>query len=81
MTSFPDSSPADTATSIALINVFQEGPTRVSPIESFENAGLHPAMLKNVELCKYKIPTPIQKYCIPAIKSGHDLMAIAQTGQ
>ncbi|KAF2965411.1 hypothetical protein GQX73_g8169 [Xylaria multiplex] len=62
------------------INVTQEGLQRIQPISSFKNAGLHPAMLRNVELCGYKTPTPIQRYCIPAIKMGYDLLAIAQTG-
>ncbi|KAI1351287.1 P-loop containing nucleoside triphosphate hydrolase protein [Xylaria sp. FL0043] len=62
------------------INVTQEGLQRIQPITSFEDAGLHPAMLRNVGLCGYKTPTPIQRYCIPAIKMGHDLLAIAQTG-
>ncbi|KAI0203302.1 P-loop containing nucleoside triphosphate hydrolase protein [Astrocystis sublimbata] len=65
---------------IDLIHVKQEGTERITPITSFEEAGLHPAMLKNVELCGYKTPTPIQRYCIPAIKMGYDLLAIAQTG-
>ena len=47
----------------------------------FKDAGLHPATLGNIKLCKYSAPTPIQKYCIPAIKSGHDVIAIAQTGK
>ncbi|RPB26525.1 DEAD-domain-containing protein, partial [Terfezia boudieri ATCC MYA-4762] len=46
----------------------------------FRDAGLHPVMLENIELCGYKIPTPIQQYCIPAITQGHDLLACAQTG-
>lgn len=37
-------------------------------------------MLNNVKLCGYKKPTPIQQYCIPAIKMGYDLIAVAQTG-
>ncbi|KAK4453568.1 putative ATP-dependent RNA helicase [Podospora aff. communis PSN243] len=67
-------------TKIIEIEVAQEGPTRISPIRKFEDAGLHPAMLANVKLCRYSIPTPIQSYCIPAIKSGYDVIAIAQTG-
>ncbi|KAH9436970.1 hypothetical protein MCOR02_000633 [Pyricularia oryzae] len=62
------------------IAVVQEGPVRVEPALRFEDAGLHPAMLKNVELCGYKVPTPIQAYCIPAIHKGHDVIGIAQTG-
>ncbi|KAI1329950.1 P-loop containing nucleoside triphosphate hydrolase protein [Xylariaceae sp. FL0255] len=62
------------------INVTQEGLERIKPIADFDNAGLHPAMLYNVKKSGYKKPTPIQRYCIPAIKMGHDLIAIAQTG-
>ncbi|KAI1125782.1 P-loop containing nucleoside triphosphate hydrolase protein [Nemania abortiva] len=65
---------------ITRINVTQEGLQRIQPIASFKDAGLHPAMLRNVEMCGYKTPTPIQQYCIPAIKMGYDLLAIAQTG-
>ncbi|KAH9884852.1 P-loop containing nucleoside triphosphate hydrolase protein [Xylariomycetidae sp. FL2044] len=65
---------------IDVINVSQEGVQRIDPVFQFAHAGLHPAMLRNVELAGYKTPTPIQKYCIPAIKMGHDLIAIAQTG-
>jgi ATP-dependent RNA helicase DDX3X len=64
-----------------MIDVLQEGLTRIEPISSFSTAGLHPAMARNVELCGYKTPTPIQRYCIPAIKMGHDIIAIAQTGK
>ncbi|KAI2639402.1 P-loop containing nucleoside triphosphate hydrolase protein [Xylaria nigripes] len=62
------------------INVIQEGLERIHPINAFQDAGLHPAMLRNVELMGYKSPTPIQRYCIPTIKLGYDLLAIAQTG-
>ncbi|KAK1758542.1 putative ATP-dependent rna helicase [Echria macrotheca] len=65
---------------IAEIAVYQEGPVRINPIMTFDAAGLHPVMLRNIELSRYQVPTPIQKYCIPTIKQGKDLIAIAQTG-
>eukprot|EP00697_Spironema_sp_BW2_P015147 gnl/Spiro4/5894_TR3016_c0_g1_i1.p1 gnl/Spiro4/5894_TR3016_c0_g1~~gnl/Spiro4/5894_TR3016_c0_g1_i1.p1 ORF type:complete len:462 (-),score=92.52 gnl/Spiro4/5894_TR3016_c0_g1_i1:40-1425(-) len=36
--------------------------------------------MQNIELARYTKPTPVQKYAIPAILSGRDLMACAQTG-
>lgn len=66
---------------IANIEVFQDSQTRLEPIYSFETAGLHPLMLKNVQMSGYMAPTPIQKYCIPAIGMGYDVIAIAQTGK
>jgi ATP-dependent RNA helicase DDX3X len=38
-------------------------------------------MLENVELSGYDTPTPIQKYTIPAITQGYDVIGIAQTGK
>ncbi|KAH7078513.1 P-loop containing nucleoside triphosphate hydrolase protein [Paraphoma chrysanthemicola] len=57
-----------------------EGPEKVQPVRNFEDAGLHPVMAGNVKLCQYIYPTPIQSYCIPAVLTGHDVVAIAQTG-
>lgn len=37
-------------------------------------------MLKNIERAKYVQPTPIQRYAIPIVAKGRDLMACAQTG-
>jgi len=65
---------------IAEIELFQEGPVRIHPVMQFEHAGLHPAMARNVELAGYRAPTPIQMYCLPAVKAGHDVIGIAQTG-
>jgi ATP-dependent RNA helicase DDX3X len=65
---------------IAEIEIVQEGPVRIEPATKFANAGLHPAMLRNVELAGYDVPTPIQMYCLPAIRAGHDVIGIAQTG-
>ena len=50
-----------------------------TPVQ-FEDAGLHPVMLDNIKLCGYKVPTPIQAYCLPSILKGHDIIAVAQTG-
>lgn len=50
-------------------------------IESFETCKRVSKMLmENIEKCKFMKPTPIQKYTIPIILSGKDLMATAQTG-
>jgi ATP-dependent RNA helicase DDX3X len=48
--------------------------------QQFEDAGLHPAMLENVKLCRYDSPTPIQAFTIPAVLTGHDVVGVAQTG-
>lgn len=52
-----------------------------SDIDQFQDAGLHPIMSENISLCRYDVPTPIQAYAIPAVLTGHDLIAIAQTGK
>ncbi|KAG5923370.1 hypothetical protein E4U42_004975 [Claviceps africana] len=65
---------------IEQIEVQQEGPTRIQPIRNFRDAGLHPVMLENVKLMGYDFPTPIQKYTIPSMLQGHDVIGIAQTG-
>lgn len=48
--------------------------------ESFEETGLNERILTNVKLCGYHKPTPIQKYSLPIVIAGRDLMACAQTG-
>ncbi|KAL7272663.1 hypothetical protein RUND412_004521 [Rhizina undulata] len=63
-----------------LLKVTVDSEERVIPISTFAEAGLHPVMLDNIRLTKYQVPTPIQKYCIPAILEGHDLLSCAQTG-
>ncbi|RPB01027.1 DEAD-domain-containing protein [Choiromyces venosus 120613-1] len=51
-----------------------------SYFRDFRDAPLHPVMMGNIQLAGYQIPTPIQRYCIPAILDGHDLLSCAQTG-
>ncbi|KAK1717562.1 DEAD/DEAH box helicase [Colletotrichum lupini] len=65
---------------ISSVEVTQEGEIRVEPVHSYKDAGLHPVMLENIDLCGYEAPTPIQKYTLPAIHKGLDVVAIAQTG-
>jgi ATP-dependent RNA helicase DDX3X len=47
----------------------------------FDEAGIHPVMKKNLELCMYSWPTAIQCYTIPAIHEQRDVIGIAQTGK
>uniref|UniRef100_A0A1B0CZ01 RNA helicase n=1 Tax=Phlebotomus papatasi TaxID=29031 RepID=A0A1B0CZ01_PHLPP len=65
---------------------YQNIPVKVSgenippPIRDFSSSGLREFLLTNVEKSGYKTPTPIQKYSIPLIMNGRDMMGCAQTG-
>ncbi|RYP41151.1 hypothetical protein DL769_011650 [Monosporascus sp. CRB-8-3] len=50
------------------------------PVLGFSNPPLDDHLLRNIELAHYKVPTPVQKYSIPIVMGGRDLMACAQTG-
>jgi ATP-dependent RNA helicase DDX3X len=50
------------------------------PVNSFTKPPLDDHLLMNIELSGYKVPTPVQKYSIPIVMGGRDLMACAQTG-
>ena len=54
--------------------------TMPQPIRSFEDANLYEPFMENVRKAKYSKPTPVQKYSIPIVLAGRDLMACAQTG-
>jgi ATP-dependent RNA helicase DDX3X len=49
-------------------------------VSTFTNPPLDDHLLSNIHLASYKVPTPVQKYSIPIVMSGRDLMACAQTG-
>ncbi|KAI9664988.1 MAG: DEAD-box ATP-dependent RNA helicase [Bathelium mastoideum] len=49
-------------------------------VTRFTNPPLDDHLLTNIELAGYKVPTPVQKYSIPIVMIGRDLMACAQTG-
>ncbi|THH32477.1 hypothetical protein EUX98_g1746 [Antrodiella citrinella] len=50
------------------------------PINAFTNPPLDPVLLENIGYAHYTTPTPVQKYSIPIVAVGRDLMACAQTG-
>jgi len=50
------------------------------PITSFTTLDLGASINANIKRCKFKNPTPVQKYSIPVSLAGRDLMACAQTG-
>src|ERR1043165_1386051 len=47
---------------------------------SFDSLGLKPELLRAVADKGYTEPTPIQREAIPAVLSGRDVLAGAQTG-
>lgn len=50
------------------------------PVHQFTTPPLDEHLCRNIELARYQIPTPVQKYSIPIVMGGRDLMACAQTG-
>lgn len=62
------------------ITVEATGENTPKNINAFEECGFSENMLKNIKMCNYTRPTPVQKYAIPIVMEGRDLMACAQTG-
>lgn len=48
------------------------------PVLSFTSPPLDPTLLENIGFAMYTTPTPVQKYSIPIVSGGRDLMACAQ---
>lgn len=63
------------------IPVEASGTNCPEPVTTFTSPPLDPHLLSNIELSGYKNPTPVQKYSIPIVLGGRDLMACAQTGK
>ena len=54
-----------------------------SPIDEFKDLQLDRELVENIvdtERCNFKAPTPIQRYALPIITDGYDVMGCAQTG-
>ncbi|XP_033738808.1 ATP-dependent RNA helicase DED1-like isoform X2 [Pecten maximus] len=49
-------------------------------INSFDEAGIYEGFMTNLVKSHFEKPTPVQKFSIPIVMSGRDLMACAQTG-
>jgi ATP-dependent RNA helicase RhlE len=47
---------------------------------TFENFGIGKSVMKALEEIGFHEPTPVQELAIPVIKSGQDILGIAQTG-
>lgn len=50
------------------------------PVTEFTSPPIDAHLLENIKLARYTTPTPVQKYSIPIIALGRDLMGCAQTG-
>lgn len=49
-------------------------------LQSFADTNMCHTLTVNIAKAGYSKPTPVQKYSIPIILAGRDLMACAQTG-
>ncbi|CCE61957.1 hypothetical protein TPHA_0B02850 [Tetrapisispora phaffii CBS 4417] len=49
-------------------------------ITEFTSPPLDSLLLENIHLARFTKPTPVQKYSVPIVAQGRDLMACAQTG-
>lgn len=66
------------------VDVSGNGAQEIPPIDHFddlwEQYELPDFLWENISRCKYKKPTPIQRYAIPVGLNGRDAMCCAQTG-
>ncbi|KAI9713014.1 MAG: DEAD-box ATP-dependent RNA helicase [Chrysothrix sp. TS-e1954] len=62
------------------IPVEASGQNVPNAVTKFTNPPLDDHLIGNIELAGYIVPTPVQKYSIPIVMNGRDLMACAQTG-
>ena len=64
------------------VEVSGPGTENTPALATFQDLGpmLPPFLTRDIELMRYKNPTPIQKNAIPHALAGRDLMCCAQTG-
>lgn len=56
------------------VEVTGKGKEAIIPIQTFQEANLRNLLLENVRKAKYTKPTPVQKYAIPTIIAGRDVI-------
>ncbi|KAK7074990.1 putative ATP-dependent RNA helicase ddx4 [Halocaridina rubra] len=61
------------------VKVSGKGPI-ADPVSSFSDMNVREILIVNIQKARYKNPTPIQKYAVPILVDGRDIMACAQTG-
>lgn len=77
---------ANTVAKDSDMSVYEEAQVNVTsnysiqPIKGFPRSGIKNLILYNVASNGYKFPTSVQKYAIPYILNGHDVIVTAQTG-
>ena len=49
-------------------------------IQTFDECNFCKEVYNSMKRCRYHLPTPVQKYTIPIIMAGRDLMACVQYG-
>jgi ATP-dependent RNA helicase DDX3X len=62
------------------IPVEASGDNVPDPITAFTAPPLDELLVENITLSRFTKPTPVQKYSVPIVAAGRDLMACAQTG-
>jgi ATP-dependent RNA helicase DDX3X len=63
---------------VLVLNILATGESVPPNITTFDDIQLTEIIKNNITLARYDKPTPVQKYAIPIILSGRDLMACAQ---
>ncbi|KAI8060109.1 P-loop containing nucleoside triphosphate hydrolase protein [Gongronella butleri] len=62
------------------IPVTVENDIQIDTMDEFTSPPLNEHLLSNIKLARYTTPTPVQKYAVPLVMGGRDVMACAQTG-
>ena len=62
------------------IQVKVTGEDAPAPIKTFDDIITSDTLKNGISKSKFTVPTPVQKYALPILMNGRDLMACAQTG-